>query len=216
MPKKKYTKEYLLSKMTNCSTMWEFLDSLSLQRTGCNYNYIKFVLKREQVDHSHFKKWSPKVSKKIDLEQYLSNKQKIGSAKLRIKLIKAGIFEKKCYECNRTTWNDYDIPLELHHKDNNHNNNQLSNLMLLCPNCHACCHRKPQKPKKKTTRGLNKGHIAQRRVERPEYQTLIDQISKHGYRGTGKLYSVSDNAIRKWVKTYEKYGILETKNAEMV
>ena len=29
------------------------------------------------------------------------------------------------------------IPLELHHKDGNRYNNQLDNLMLLCPNCHA-------------------------------------------------------------------------------
>ena len=29
------------------------------------------------------------------------------------------------------------IPLELHHKDGNKFNNNLSNLELLCPNCHA-------------------------------------------------------------------------------
>jgi 5-methylcytosine-specific restriction endonuclease McrA len=29
------------------------------------------------------------------------------------------------------------IPLELHHIDGNHNNNDLSNIQLLCPNCHA-------------------------------------------------------------------------------
>ena len=29
------------------------------------------------------------------------------------------------------------LVLELHHIDNNHNNNELSNLEVLCPNCHA-------------------------------------------------------------------------------
>jgi hypothetical protein len=29
------------------------------------------------------------------------------------------------------------LPLELHHKDGNHYNNELSNLEILCPNCHA-------------------------------------------------------------------------------
>jgi predicted HNH restriction endonuclease len=29
------------------------------------------------------------------------------------------------------------IPLELHHKDGNRYNDQLENLILLCPNCHA-------------------------------------------------------------------------------
>jgi hypothetical protein len=34
-------------------------------------------------------------------------------------------------------WNDKPIPLELHHKDGDHFNNELSNLQILCPNCHA-------------------------------------------------------------------------------
>jgi hypothetical protein len=29
------------------------------------------------------------------------------------------------------------IPLEVHHIDGNHLNNELENLQLLCPNCHA-------------------------------------------------------------------------------
>ena len=29
------------------------------------------------------------------------------------------------------------LNMELHHKDGNKNNHLLSNLMLLCPNCHA-------------------------------------------------------------------------------
>ena len=29
------------------------------------------------------------------------------------------------------------IPLEVHHKDGNHENNLEENLQLLCPNCHA-------------------------------------------------------------------------------
>lgn len=34
-------------------------------------------------------------------------------------------------------WMGKPIPLELHHKDGNHYNNDLSNLEILCPNCHA-------------------------------------------------------------------------------
>ena len=32
----------------------------------------------------------------------------------------------------------------------------------------------------------------------------MDEIEKLGYKGTGKKYGVSDNSIRKWIKTYEK------------
>ena len=46
--------------------------------------------------------------------------------------------------------------------------------------------------------------IEQRRVERPPYEQLIGEIKELGYCGTGRKYGVSDNAIRKWKKNYEK------------
>lgn len=43
----------------------------------------------------------------------------------------------QCECCLHTQWNDKPIPLEVHHLDGNNINNELSNLQLLCPNCHA-------------------------------------------------------------------------------
>jgi very-short-patch-repair endonuclease len=40
-----------------------------------------------------------------------------------------------------------------------------------------------------------------RKVERPSLEQLKDDVEKLGYTGTGKKYGVSDNAIRKWLKT---------------
>ncbi len=48
-------------------------------------------------------------------------------------------------------------------------------------------------------------NLLQRRVERPPYEQLKQEIKELGYVGTGKKYGVSDNGIRRWVKTYEKY-----------
>lgn len=39
-----------------------------------------------------------------------------------------------------------------------------------------------------------------RKVQRPDKETLQLQVNGLGYRGTGKLYGVSDNTIRKWLK----------------
>jgi hypothetical protein len=39
--------------------------------------------------------------------------------------------------CGNDTWLGKILPLELHHKDENHYNNELANLQILCPNCHA-------------------------------------------------------------------------------
>lgn len=57
--------------------------------------------------------------------------------KLLKRLIKEGIKEKKCEQCSITTWNDREAPLELDHIDGNPYNHILSNLRVLCPNCHA-------------------------------------------------------------------------------
>jgi very-short-patch-repair endonuclease len=45
---------------------------------------------------------------------------------------------------------------------------------------------------------------SQRRVERPPLDELKKLIKKNGYRGTGKIFGISDNAIRKWLKSYDK------------
>jgi hypothetical protein len=42
-----------------------------------------------------------------------------------------------CEICNRKTWQGKPIPLEQDHIDGNSQNNKLTNLRLLCCNCHA-------------------------------------------------------------------------------
>ena len=108
-------------------------------------------------------------------------------------------------------WLDDDIPLELHHIDNNHHNNNLSNLQLLCSNCHSYIHKKQAKIKQitlpSTQKHTRKSKLKpeKRKVVRPSYEVLIQQVSELGYVKTGKLYNVSDNAIRKWIKMYQKH-----------
>lgn len=47
-------------------------------------------------------------------------------------------------------------------------------------------------------------HPADRKVERPPRQQLLEEIEKTGYRAVGRKYGVSDNAVRKWVRWYER------------
>jgi 5-methylcytosine-specific restriction endonuclease McrA len=39
--------------------------------------------------------------------------------------------------CDRERWNGLPIPLELDHVNGMRSDNRLSNLRILCPNCHA-------------------------------------------------------------------------------
>lgn len=48
-------------------------------------------------------------------------------------------------------------------------------------------------------------YLKQRKIKnRPPYEQLLKEIKKLNYCGVGRKYGVSDNAIRKWKKYYEK------------
>jgi len=73
-----------------------------------------------------------------DLKDILDGKYpQYQSNKLRIRLLKEGVKEHLCECCLNSEWNGKEIPLEVNHIDGNRNNHLLSNLELLCPNCHA-------------------------------------------------------------------------------
>ena len=54
----------------------------------------------------------------------------------------------KCQICGLTEWRGVPVPLVADHKDGNPNNNALSNIRLVCPNCDALL---------PTYKGRNKG-----------------------------------------------------------
>lgn len=74
---------------------------------------------------------------KMNLEQYLKESKDIQTNKVRIKILEEGLKPHKCEHCGLETWLNQPIPLELHHKDGNKDNNTFENYELLCPNCHA-------------------------------------------------------------------------------
>tara|TARA_Y100000310_G_scaffold223475_1_gene225336 strand:+ start:2130 stop:2504 length:375 start_codon:yes stop_codon:yes gene_type:complete len=77
------------------------------------------------------------LDKTRDVEDYTSNKVPMQSDKLKIRLINEGYLEPVCNMCGISRWLDGEVPLQLDHKDGNKDNNNLKNLRLLCPNCHA-------------------------------------------------------------------------------
>ena len=68
---------------------------------------------------------------------YFDNLHPISSAKLKEKLFRDGLKEKKCELCGVSEWFGVALPLELHHKNNKHMDNEYENLQILCPNCHS-------------------------------------------------------------------------------
>lgn len=65
----------------------------------------------------------------------MKGEPELNSRWIRFFLIKT--YGNKCSRCKLEKWNDLPIPLELEHIDGNYTNNNLGNVCLLCPNCHA-------------------------------------------------------------------------------
>jgi len=165
---------------------------------------------------------------KKPIEVYLVKNSTCSRTNLKRRLFKEDFKQKQCENCNLSEWFGKPAPLELHHINGVNNDNRIENLQILCANCHAqtdsYCGKnhkntKIKKKIKKITRGCIDCNIEIYRSSRrckpcsvtfkrqeyikslPDPITLINQIKALGYVKTGKLYNVSDNAIRKWIKT---------------
>lgn len=136
----KYTEQELRDAVVNSTSIRQVLQALNVAPYGGNYLVVKKAIKHFTIDTSHFtgQAWNKgKSISKRKLKDYTNNKYSISSHKLRLRLIKEGVFCHKCQGCSRKTWKGNPIPLELDHIDGDNKNNRLNNLRLLCPNCHA-------------------------------------------------------------------------------
>jgi 5-methylcytosine-specific restriction endonuclease McrA len=113
-----------------------------------------------------------------------------------------------CSECNVTnSYNGKPISLQLDHINGINNDNRIENLRWLCPNCHSQTVTWGSKNRKGTiyVRYKRPKRDRPRKVQWPEKHELTKLLNESSWVDIGKLYGVSDNAVRKWAR---KYGIL--------
>ena len=142
MPRKrKYTDKQFVDAVRSSTSYRQILSQLGLKEAGGNYAALKRRIVELGLDTSHLtgQPWNKGLHRgpQLSIEDYLNNKRSIQSYKLKNRLLKAGIFKNRCYSCGLTSWKGQPIPLELEHKNGDHQDNSLDNLTLLCPNCHA-------------------------------------------------------------------------------
>lgn len=110
--------------------------------SGSSVMTMKTMIKEFDLDVSHFTGQGWLAGKTYTSGQYMPFAEYVRSdhvinSKLSKKLLREGLKEHQCECCKNTTWNGVLIPLEVHHIDGDNSNNELDNLQLLCPNCHA-------------------------------------------------------------------------------
>lgn len=145
------------------------------------------------------------------------------TTKLKHRLYNEGIKEPICEKCGQDeVWNGEKMSLILDHVNGNNIDQRLENLRIVCPNCNATLSTHGGKNAKLKSRSekkiynkllgndektnINKKQsLNQRKVKRPPYKQLKNEIIEMGYSAVGRKYGVSDNSIRKWIKFYEKY-----------
>jgi hypothetical protein len=137
----KYSPTDLAMAVEASTSMRQVLLKLGVKPYGGNYDVLRKALKHFQLDTSHFsgQAWNRglKLDPKHPIARYLANELPMQSYKLKNRLLAENIFKAVCTKCNNTTWQDAPIPLELDHINGDNQDNSLSNLRLLCPNCHA-------------------------------------------------------------------------------
>lgn len=111
------------------------------RRIGCKIDTLKIYYKKLGIVYSGNKggKGVKRDPKRKSALEVIASGSFSNSAK-RKRLIEDGLKEARCENCGLSEWQGKPIPLELHHKDFNHYNNDLSNLQILCANCHMQAH----------------------------------------------------------------------------
>jgi hypothetical protein len=166
------------------------------------------------------------------LAELLTEDSRCSRGSLKRRLYASGLKQRQCELCGQgEQWRGRRMALILDHINGVGSDNRLENLRIVCPNCAATldthCGRniasvracatcgasfKPsnraQRHCSRTCGGLSDAaraeQAARRRVERPAYEELVALVAATSWSAVARRYGVSDNAVRKWVRAYER------------
>jgi hypothetical protein len=126
---------------------------------------------------------------------------------LKKRLLESGEFEYKCVECGiEGVYNSKPLTLQLDHKNGINDDNRKENLRFLCHNCHSQTETFGTKRFKKQYETKKQQHETEqekwKRIEagrkfNPSKEELEKLVKANPMTRVGKLFGVSDNAIRK-------------------
>lgn len=141
------------------------------------------------------------------------------TAKLKERLIRAGLKINACEECGiQDVYNGKPIVMHLDHVDGNSCNHRLLNLRMLCPNCHSQTATYSGRNRKNSNRmTLEEKRNEKRRLSKAKYDAFIaprlDDL-KHTTREFGwierlsKKWGVSHTQVRRFIQKHSMVAMV--------
>jgi len=168
------------------------------------------------------RKFGPHITRTPHEKMFKENSTST-SAMVRRRVVKEALVDYQCQVCGLTDqWQGKEICLQLDHINGINKDHRLENLRFLCPNCHTqtdtYAGRNTNNPRLTCACGSRKGYPSKhcrncsyketirsgsrRKVQkRPSQEELLVLLEEHSYCAVGRMYGVSDNAVRKWLKS---------------
>lgn len=144
MTKRTWTENQLIDAVAANETIAGVLRSLNLQPTGANYKTIHTQVRKLGLNTSHWKGQSHNKGKPANFsvkyqlcEILVDQSHYSNSHRLKLRLLKSGLLQNKCYICGINEWQGHTLTLQLDHINGCNSDNRQENLRLLCPNCHS-------------------------------------------------------------------------------
>lgn len=138
-------KETIAGVISKSNSFRETLTNLGISIKGSNNATLKKWIKLHELDISHFAdarlaaiKHLHKVNT-IPVSEIIDGKHpQYPTYHLKQRLLKEGILENVCGECGQVgTWNNKPLNMQLDHINGISNDHNISNIRMLCPNCHT-------------------------------------------------------------------------------